>query len=208
MNIARILYPVEVLGPGKRIGIWLAGCPHHCPNCCNPELWEQRPEFEISVEAIFDFVQQIAAQRQVDGITISGGDPFSQAGQLSKLLDKLNILTEDILVYTGYTISELQSSQNPDIQDCLDRIAVLIDGRYEESLNDGAPLRGSSNQQVIVLRESVADLYSSYMKSIPAHTMQNFISNDGIISVGIPRAGFKHDFESTIQKRGIHFDGD
>lgn len=104
-------------------------------------------------------------------------------------------------------MAELQSSQNPDIQDCLSRIAVLIDGRYEESLNDGVPLRGSSNQQVIVLRKSVADQYSSYMKKVPAHTMQNFISSDGVISVGIPRAGFKQDFESTIQKRGIHFDG-
>lgn len=40
MYIARILYPVEVLGPGKRIGIWFCGCPRRCEGCSNPELWE------------------------------------------------------------------------------------------------------------------------------------------------------------------------
>ena len=42
--VARILYPVKVLGPGNRVGIWLAGCDHKCLGCSNPELWEQKDE--------------------------------------------------------------------------------------------------------------------------------------------------------------------
>lgn len=40
MYIARILYPVKVLGPGERIGIWMDGCEHGCIGCSNPELWD------------------------------------------------------------------------------------------------------------------------------------------------------------------------
>ena len=47
MNVARILFPVQVLGPGNRIGIWLCGCNRACKGCSNPELWIQRDEFEI-----------------------------------------------------------------------------------------------------------------------------------------------------------------
>lgn len=36
MYVARILYPVEVLGPGKRVGIWFSGCPSKCKGCSNP----------------------------------------------------------------------------------------------------------------------------------------------------------------------------
>ena len=41
MYVARILYPVKVLGPGNRIGIWVSGCNHRCKGCSNPELWKQ-----------------------------------------------------------------------------------------------------------------------------------------------------------------------
>lgn len=36
MYVAGILYPVEVLGPGKRIGIWFSGCLSKCKGCSNP----------------------------------------------------------------------------------------------------------------------------------------------------------------------------
>ena len=47
MYIARILYPVEVLGPGKRIGIWFCGCPRRCEGCSNPELWEFQERYQV-----------------------------------------------------------------------------------------------------------------------------------------------------------------
>lgn len=36
MYVAGILYPVEVFGPGKRIGIWFSGCLSKCKGCSNP----------------------------------------------------------------------------------------------------------------------------------------------------------------------------
>ena len=57
MNVARILCPVEVLGPGKRAGIWVCGCGRRCKGCSNPELWEQRPEYEVSIEDISGLIK-------------------------------------------------------------------------------------------------------------------------------------------------------
>ena len=52
MNVARVLYPVRVLGPGRRVGLWLCGCQRACPGCSNPELWARRPENEVDVDEV------------------------------------------------------------------------------------------------------------------------------------------------------------
>jgi anaerobic ribonucleoside-triphosphate reductase activating protein len=90
MNVARILYPVKVLGPGDRIGIWLCGCNRACPGCSNPELWSPRPEFELSVENLCHLINQILVNHPVDGITITGGEPFQQAADLWMLISRLS----------------------------------------------------------------------------------------------------------------------
>ena len=88
MNIARILYPVEVLGPGKRVGIWVCGCRRGCKGCSNPELWEPRPEYEVTTEEIMSLIKRIAEANEIDGFTVSGGEPMDQAEALSELIQQ------------------------------------------------------------------------------------------------------------------------
>lgn len=71
MNIARILYPVEVLGPGKRIGIWFCGCSHSCKGCSNPELWNTKPEYEISVASFIALLRKAFSSAKVDGFVLT-----------------------------------------------------------------------------------------------------------------------------------------
>ena len=127
MYVARILYPVEVLGPGKRIGIWFCGCPRRCKGCSNPELWEFQERYKTTPEAVYALVDRITAKHQIDGFTITGGDPLWQPEELKKLIKLLSGISTDILVYTGYKIEELSSS-------AIQGIAVLIDGEYIEEL--------------------------------------------------------------------------
>ena len=47
MEIDRILYPVESLGPGKRVVVWTIGCSKHCKNCSNKELWEKNNKKDV-----------------------------------------------------------------------------------------------------------------------------------------------------------------
>ena len=104
MQIDRLLYPITSLGPGERLVIWTVGCSKHCPHCANPELWQSNPAKDIDVNKLYDLIIQSVKGKRIDGITITGGDPMEQISELTKLLTLLNEITDDILVYTGYTV--------------------------------------------------------------------------------------------------------
>jgi anaerobic ribonucleoside-triphosphate reductase activating protein len=202
MYVARILYPVEVLGYGKRIGIWFAGCPHGCESCSNPELWAQQPKQFISLENLLRLINEVCSGNTVDGFTITGGEPFYQSDDLEQLISALCLISDDILVYSGYTMGELRDMKNESVNRILDSIAVLIDGRYVEERNTGVVLRGSDNQQIHILDEKHKLRYNEYLKTV-RNRIQNFNTSDGVVSVGIHKPGFKAAFESAAIKKGL-----
>lgn len=201
MNIARILYPVKVLGPGNRIGIWVSGCPRRCHGCINPELWEQRPEFEITIDRLRAVISGIALEHQVDGFTISGGEPMAQPEDLDALVRNLIMVSKDILVYSGFKYDELKEQGSENIQSILDSIAVLIDGQYVEELNNDVILRGSENQNIIILNDQFRAKYENYLET-SHNQIQNFTTTDGVVSVGIHNKDFKSKIASQINKGG------
>lgn len=190
MNIARLMYPVRVLGPGDRIGLWLAGCHRGCKGCSNPELWNQRPEYEIAVADVMKLIRKVKENHPVDGFTISGGEPMDQAHALAELVTELLYISSDILIYTGYRLEELQARDDLATAFVLEHSAVLIDGAYMEERNDNSVLRGSSNQRIHILDNSYSSLYQSYIVQNENH-IQNFTTSDGIVSVGIHHPGFR-----------------
>ena len=107
MYIATVLYPVKVLGPGNRIGIWVAGCCHECKGCSNPELWERDEKYFITKNKFREIIFSISNRFKVDGFTLTGGDPFFNASDLNDILEVITTVSEDVLVYTGYSYSSL-----------------------------------------------------------------------------------------------------
>ncbi len=189
MNVARILFPVKVLGPGERIGIWVCGCRRRCRGCSNPELWYPREEYEITIDNLVRLINKITSLDKVDGFTISGGEPMDQAHELVDLLSQINKLSDDILLYTGYTLQELHDRSDEDTEKALSKIAVLIDGEYIEDKNNNELIRGSSNQQIHILKPCMEEKYRHYLDH-QHNQIQNFTTSDGIVSVGIHRKGF------------------
>lgn len=202
MNVARVLYPVEVLGPGKRIGIWTCGCNHACPGCSNPELWKPRAEYEITVSRLTALLTSAFGDKDVDGFVITGGDPFYQADELDVLLNYLMAWNSDILVYTGFTYEELIAMKSAPVDRCLSKIGVLIDGRYVESKNTGVPLRGSTNQKMLYFQSHLREKYEAYMAQQKCQ-VQNFSVRNGIVSVGIHDPGFTAKLRYEAEKRGV-----
>jgi anaerobic ribonucleoside-triphosphate reductase activating protein len=185
MLIDRFLYPVYSLGPGRRLVIWTVGCSKRCAGCTNSELWTNDETKEIDADELFAIISSVTRSREVDGFTLTGGDPLEQPRELIKLLRSLRTLSDDILVYTGFTLGELEETMAPEeMSDLKEFIGVLIDGRYEESLNDNAvPLRGSSNQNTIFFNENLRERYEFYMSA--GRKMQNVFFGKRIMPTGI-----------------------
>ena len=198
MYVARILYPVNVLGPGKRIGIWFNGCNHHCPGCSNPELWELQERYKTTLQTLMRLVKHICDNQAVDGFTLTGGDPFTQADALRQLLPELSKFSNDILVYTGFDYEEILLKY-PEL---VSQIGVMIDRKYIQERNNGAVLRGSDNQRIIILNDRLADKYSSYL-STAQNEIQNFTSLDGVIYVGIHKPGYENQVDILLRGKGL-----
>lgn len=189
MNIARILYPVEVLGPGKRIGIWVCGCRHGCRGCSNPELWDPKPEYEVTIDELMRLISRVAETHPIDGFTISGGEPMDQTKALAELITQLRVYSNDILIYSGYRIEELRERKNTETEEVLKQVAVLIDGEYREEENTNVLLRGSANQKIHILNPEVKEKYRHYLTGTH-NQIQNFSTTNGVVSVGIHKRGF------------------
>lgn len=197
MNIARILYPVKVLGPGKRIGIWVCGCDRKCPGCSNPELWERQQKYEIALPHLKKLIEGMVSEHEINGFTITGGEPTEQAKELSELITFLNFVNEDIIVYTGSSLEELRENPSEDIKSILASIAILIDGEYIEERNTDVVLRGSDNQRINILNPRYKDQYEDYLKTTH-NQIQNFTTTDGVVSVGIHKRDFTNEMAKII----------
>ena len=173
---------VTTLGPGKRFVVWVQGCRKKCKGCTSPELQSFDGGTEISPGAL----AVIAAYSGNDGITLSGGEPFEQAGALAELLSELKKLNPsmDVIVYTGYKYEDLLAENDADKNALISMTDLLIDGEYIQSLDDGLSLRGSSNQRVIPLTDRLKDKTDLYGK--PGRKMQLFEISDYIKYAGIP----------------------
>ncbi|MDO5725104.1 MAG: anaerobic ribonucleoside-triphosphate reductase activating protein [Tissierellia bacterium] len=149
------IYGIEaqsiVDGPGFRFAIFTQGCPHHCKGCHNPESQNLNGGKFITLKEIKELFEKY---NYVNGITFSGGEPFLQSDKLSFLADYFHSKDKDIICYTGFTLQELQNSDDKFVKILLGKIDLLIDGRFVESKRDlSLRYRGSSNQNLIPLTE-------------------------------------------------------
>jgi anaerobic ribonucleoside-triphosphate reductase activating protein len=135
-------------GPGTRFVVWLQGCTLGCAGCFNPATHAPGGP-GTPIGELLDRLGAAARAGQVDGLTLSGGEPMQQAPAALELLLGARRLGLSTLMFSGYTRAEL--SAHPLGPAVLAHLDVLIDGRYvaAERLGDG--LRGSSNQQLHVL---------------------------------------------------------
>jgi anaerobic ribonucleoside-triphosphate reductase activating protein len=144
-------------GPGRRAVVWVQGCSLACPGCFNPETHPVNAGLRETPEDLVDWLQ--SHKNQIEGLTVSGGEPFQQAPALARFLEIVRAQTNlSVLVFTGYTLPEIQ--RKPTFKILLPWIDVLIAGRYEASQRVATGLLGSANKTVHFLsaRYSVQDL--------------------------------------------------
>lgn len=126
-------------GEGIRMVVFLQGCKHHCKGCQNPDTWDFNGGYEINVEEIADLYK--SRTKILEGITLSGGDPFYQQDECNKLLDLLPGV--NVWIYTGFSYEKIEKTK------LAKRANVIVDGKYIESLKCEGKIYGSSNQRII-----------------------------------------------------------
>jgi len=156
LNIHAVIPRSRVNGPGTRLVVFFQGCLRGCDGCFNPDTHSFEQRELLTPEALLG----AHLSKGVEGITVSGGEPFAQPKGLLRLLELSNSSGLSVLVYTGYTLEQVMDDDDRDR--CLSFIDVLIDGPFVKDKAETTLLaRGSTNQRIHLLttRYSMADLY-------------------------------------------------
>lgn len=141
INVARWIVRSRVNGPGERFVLWVQGCTLRCPGCWNPDTWSRAPRRVMTAGDVLSLIGD-----DVEGVTVTGGEPFEQAEALMPLLDAVRARGLSVMVFTGHEFDELAGHA---AQAMLARCDVVVAGRYvaaQRSLD--LAWRGSHNQRV------------------------------------------------------------
>lgn len=154
MRIAGYMQDSIVDGPGLRFTLFTQGCPHACPGCHNPQTHDPGGGMEIEAE---ELISIMLSNPLTDGLTLSGGEPFSQPEECCKLAKAARENGLNVWAYSGWTFEELLQDGTPAVQALLSLCDVLVDGPFvlqKRSLS--LRWRGSSNQRILDVPKSLA----------------------------------------------------
>lgn len=164
MNYATIKKLDIANGRGLRVSLFVSGCTHHCKGCFNPETWNFKYGEPFTKE-VEDKILEYMAPDYISGLSLLGGEPFEPANQAA-LLPFLRRVRErypekSIWCYSGYDFEKDMLTGNLGpweiTKEMLSYIDILVDGEFVlEKKNPNLRFRGSSNQRVIRVPESLA----------------------------------------------------
>ncbi|SCH89834.1 MULTISPECIES: anaerobic ribonucleoside-triphosphate reductase activating protein [unclassified Romboutsia] len=143
-------------GLGVTMSFWTQGCPHHCKGCFNKETWDFNGGKEFTQKDLKYIIDNIDKNNIKRNLSILGGEPLCSQnikGVISLCKEFKKVYPEKMIyLWTGYTIENLNEVQ----KEVLNYIDVLVDGKFEEEQkNLSIMLRGSSNQRVIDVKQSL-----------------------------------------------------
>ena len=156
LRVFKILKKTKVEGPGIRFCIWVQGCSKHCNGCYAKESWDKNGGYLINIEELFE---QIKNQKEIEGVTFLGGEPFEQAEALSLLSKMIKEINLSILTFSGNTYEELLKKNDIHINELLKYSDLLIDGGFEKDKFDlSRAWVGSKNQRYIFLSDRYTEM--------------------------------------------------
>ena len=144
---------------GNRVTIWFAGCSHRCVGCHNQHTWDYNQGTPLIETGVISKIFKEVDKEYISGITLAGGDPFSQTDEslnelLAFIIKYKEIFPEkDIWIYSGATYES--DMLHPIKRQILDLCDIMVDGPFILALRDpDLAFRGSSNQRVIDLKKT------------------------------------------------------
>jgi anaerobic ribonucleoside-triphosphate reductase activating protein len=148
----------------------------------------------------------LAGLPHIEGVTLSGGEPMSQAAALCRLIDQVRARRDlSFVCYTGHTLEALRRTGSAAQHALLDRLDVLIDGPYVQERHTDLRWRGSDNQRVWFLSPRYRELAAMVQER---GRWIEFEVGDGTLRwMGIPPPGFREAFPEALRRLGIDLHG-
>lgn len=154
MQVAGFLDNSAVNGQGLRSVLFLSGCYHACPGCHNKDMQSIDYGETLATDEILTRIKN--NMPIINGVTISGGEPFLQWEALLPLLRAIKDASLTCWVYTGHTYNELANDEN--FKTLLPWIDVLVEGLFiKELLTQDLLYIGSTNQRILQLSKGLIE---------------------------------------------------
>jgi anaerobic ribonucleoside-triphosphate reductase activating protein len=127
-----------------------------------------------------------ALPHALNGITISGGEPFAQADALAALLNTVRQRQPDwnVIIYSGYRLSTIR--RNLAMRHLLAETDILIDGRYRQEVAATHPLAGSGNQAIHFLNSRGKEMTSLLEDMGPISPVLGIGRGKNHLLIGVP----------------------
>ena len=150
MNYAKIRKLDVTNGEGIGVSLFVQGCQFHCKNCFNKVTWDFDSGKQFTKDTLNTIIS-LLNDEHIKRFSILGGEPLAEKNMhdvLQTIIEiRKNVTDITIWVYTGYTFEEVKQLKYG--KEILDKIDVLVDGKYVDELRDlTLSFRGSSNQNI------------------------------------------------------------
>lgn len=191
LNVAFTVKETESEGPGKRFAIWFQGCDLACPDCCNPEMWSKEGGVPKNIQ---DILKEINLSKDIEGVSLLGGEPLQQDEALWMLAKEIQSLGLSVMLYTGYTEKEIKTHNFKTPKYC----DLIVSGRYNKGLHTTKRRWiGSTNQKLTFVT-------NFYQKDDPCFSEPNSaeirINSKGVVTVvGFPFESVRKNFNKKIE---------
>ena len=197
VRLHNFIEKADTLGPGMRCCVWFQGCCRNCKGCMTPESQSVDGGFSIEVD---ELVENILSTDSIEGITVSGGEPFCQSKALFELLKAIKAKSDlGVIIYTGYYLDELKDMNLTEVDEIITSLAdLIVDGPYIEALNDNKSMRGSANQNFHFITsryQEQADTFGVLGRKVAIQVRENKVD-----LVGIPGKSVLEKWKTVCQK--------
>ena len=90
LQLNKAHWPVTVLGPGRRIGLWVQGCAIHCRGCVSQDTWPADPAKAMPVRDIVAWCKRVSGDA-LDGVGRKSDGFLSKIPGATAAMDKFGI---------------------------------------------------------------------------------------------------------------------
>ncbi|GGQ99373.1 4Fe-4S single cluster domain-containing protein [Streptomyces aurantiogriseus] len=208
VRIADAYFPVETLGPGRRLALWFQGCALACPGCMSRHTWDADGGRAATVGDLLQLWDAALADG-AEGLTVSGGEPLQQPSALAALLlgaGRLRLARgrpeADLLVYTGHEPGEVP----PEVWAALDGADAVVTGRFRIAEPTDLVWRGSANQRLVPRTPLGARRYAPHLDRDYPRGPRVTVHTDGTHArvYGVPARGELRRLERASAATGVH----